>query len=236
MKRRWKVALAVLAVVVLAPVAGTLVPRPLIADSGDAAINARRPVLMLANPIHTDIAFPADPDIVERFSFLANAGLPLSSPDLRWIVVGWGGRAFYLETPTWGDLKPMPVIKALTVDRSVLHVALAGAIDTSHPSVVSMQVAPARLERMVAAVEASLATGSDNEPVLIPGAGYGEFDRFYEANGWFSALRGCNTWTSAILRQGGLQTGLWNPLPQTLSWSLKLHDGPPDLIDAPPVR
>ncbi len=233
MKRRWKVALAALAAVVLPPVAGALIPRPLIAPTDQETISARRDVLMLSNPIHTDIAFPADPDVLERFAFLEGAGLPVRSPDLRWIVVGWGGRAFYIETPTWGDLKPLPVLKALTVDASVLHVAVAGDIDRSQPSVVTMQVAPEGFERMLAAVEASFVAGPDNAPIEIAGAGYGESDRFYEADGWFSALRGCNTWTSAILREGGLQTGLWNPLPQSLTWSLRLFNGPPVLVDPP---
>ena len=45
----------------------------------------------------------------------------------HWLILGWGGRAFYLETPDWADLKPMPVIKALTVDRAVMHVGVARA-------------------------------------------------------------------------------------------------------------
>jgi uncharacterized protein (TIGR02117 family) len=233
MRRRWRWAIVLLCLVVLAPVAGALVPRPLFRPSDQDAISARRQVLMLSNPIHTDIAFPADPDILARFGFLADAGLPLSSPGLRWIVVGWGGRAFYIETPAWSELKPLPVLKALTVDRSVMHVALAGDIDASHPSVLSMQVSPERVDRMVDAVMASFAAGDDGRPQEIAGAAYGEFDRFYEANGWFSALRGCNTWTGAILREGGFRTGLWNPLPQSLSWSMHLFNGPPNLIDSP---
>ncbi|MER9496898.1 DUF2459 domain-containing protein [Mesorhizobium sp. M0587] len=40
-----------------------------------------------------------------RFHFLVDAGLPSDAPEVRYIVFGWGGRAFYLETPTWSQLK-----------------------------------------------------------------------------------------------------------------------------------
>ena len=58
---------------------------------------------------------------------------------------------------------------------------------------------------------------------LDPDASYGEFDAFFEA-GNFTALLGCNTWAAAALRKAGLQTGWWNPLPQTLGLSLDLHN------------
>ena len=40
----------------------------------------------------------------------------------------------------------------------------------------------------------------------------------------FNALAGCNVWTAASLRQAGLKTGWWTPLPGLLGLSLKLHN------------
>ncbi len=56
---------------------------------------------------------------------------------------------------------------------------------------------------------------------MIEGAAYGLDDAFFEARGGFNALAGCNTWTAAMLRQGGLTTGWWTPLPQLLDWSVR---------------
>jgi len=59
-------------------------------------------------------------------------------------------------------------------------------------------------------------------PIL--GKGYGRHDAFFDANGSFNALVGCNTWTARALREAGLRTGLWNPVPQTLALSLKFYN------------
>ncbi|MGG2475846.1 DUF2459 domain-containing protein, partial [Rhizobium sp. BR5] len=42
---------------------------------------------------------------------------------------------------------------------------------------------------------------------------------FFEANGWFNAVAGCNTWSAAMLREAGIRTGWWTPLPPLLRWS-----------------
>lgn len=207
---------------ILAALVGAVVPRPMfLASSGEHEENTRR-ILLLYNPIHTDIAFPAEPDVLERYEFLAEAGLPIEHPDVAWIIVGWGGRSFYLETPTWADLKPAPVFKALTVDSSVMHVALAGEIDTRQSNVDELIVPETKFDVMLNRALATFASDSDGIPRLIEGASYGGFDRFYEATGLFNVVVGCNTWTADVLRVGGARTGLWNPLPFSLRWSLKL--------------
>ncbi len=130
MKGLRRLTLALLSIA-LAVMLGMLVPRPLWA--GDRKEGATRPILVLTNPIHTDIAIPIDPDVRARFAFLTEAGMPTGDPHARWLIFGWGGRAFYLETPTWAELKPGPLMRALTLDQSVIHVDIAGHIPDPHP-------------------------------------------------------------------------------------------------------
>src|SRR3954447_26775297 len=131
--------LAILVVAVaLAATLGTLVPRPLWPAS--AAGEGTRHILVLKNPIHTDIAIPVDDAVRRRFRFLVEAGIPADSPEVRYIVFGWGGRAFYLETPTWSQLKAIPVMKALTIDASVMHVDVAGALAEPHPDIAGFDI------------------------------------------------------------------------------------------------
>jgi uncharacterized protein (TIGR02117 family) len=219
---RWILRAVVL--IVLLMIAGTFIPRPLwppaSAANGAAAV---RPILVLSNPIHTDIAIPLDDALRTRFAFLTEAGVPVGNPGARYLVVGWGGRSFYLETPHWADIKPLPVLRALTIDRSVMHVAVAGNIRQDDPAVTPLAVSGEGETRMLDFILASFAL-QDNKPAAIPGAHYGRYDAFYEANGFFNALVGCNTWTAGALREAGLHTGLWNPVPQTLAVSLKLYN------------
>jgi len=207
--------------IVLAAALGTLVPRPLWPAA--AAGEGTRHILVLNNPIHTDIAIPVDDEVRRRFHFLADAGLPPDALAARYIVFGWGGRAFYLETPTWSQLRAVPVFKALTLDASVMHVDVAGAIAEPHPDVAGFDVDEQRFAALLDFIAASFQQGPKG-PVVIENAGYSSFDRFYEANGHFNALVGCNTWTAAALRTAGLRTGWWNALPVSLGWSMRLYN------------
>lgn len=215
---------------------GTLLERPGVERPGVAAadgIAAGDPaaaatthrILLLKGPIHSDIALPADPQTRQSFAFLADAGLPASRPDVEWIIVGWGGRSFYTETPTWADLKPMPLLKTITGDASAMHVALAGPIDADHPDVRAFELTGTAYQRMVTAMLAGFTPGPDAGTVEIAGKNYGPYDRFFEAEGTFHLLANCNAWTAAMLREAGIATGLWTPLPGLLFLSLDLHGG-----------
>ena len=200
---------------------GTLLPRPLFGTAKPQS--APRHLLVLTNPIHTDIAVPIDSETLATFGFLLDDGLPLDAAGARYMVFGWGSRAFYLETPTWSELKAGPLMTALTLDASAMHVDVAGAIDPAHPSVQRFDVGADEFAAMLDFISASFQR--DGGRVLkIAGAGYGANDAFFEANGRFTALAGCNTWTAAALRQAGLTTGWWNPLPISLGWSLDLYN------------
>jgi uncharacterized protein (TIGR02117 family) len=219
---RWVV--SIFALIALVVAGGALIPRPLWrpAQAADAATTAR-PILVLSNLIHTDIAIPLNDAIRKQFGFLTEEGVPIDNPGAEYLVVGWGGRSFYLETPDWADIKPLPVFRALTIDRSVMHVAAAGNIREDDPAVIRLVTNDPGLNRMLEFILASF-TLQNGEPAPIPGAHYGRYDAFYEANGSFNALVGCNTWTSQALREAGLRTGAWNPAPQTLAISLKLYN------------
>lgn len=184
-----------------------------------AASSAPHQILLLSNPIHTDIALPLDDEVQAAFADLIPSGLPIGMPGADYLVIGWGGRSFYIETPTWGDLKPLPVLRALTLDRSVLHVEVTGAIDRDHPAVRVLTLSEEGRRRMIAAIRDSFQR-EDGVPLVVEGAAYGADDVFFEARGRFNAFVGCNTWTAAMLREAGLTTGWWTPLPQLLDWSL----------------
>jgi len=197
-------------------VSGTLIPRPLLPVPDDGP--ATRRILVIDNPIHTDIALPVDEAVLGRFAALAGSGLPMDHPGAKYLVFGWGSRAFYIETPTWSDLKPGPLLAALTLDSSVMHVSVAGPLDGGDQPWRGFDLTEAEFGRLMDFIE----PGFGDAPTVIAGAGYGDNDRFFEAKGRFNALVGCNTWAAAALRAAGLRTGWWNPLPQTLGVSLDL--------------
>ncbi|MEW9807510.1 TIGR02117 family protein [Mesorhizobium sp. ZMM04-5] len=212
--------LVVVAVGAGLPLIGALVPRPFqaVPETGPAT----RRVLMIANAIHADIAIPLDAGVLARFAPLVEAGLPADQAGVRHLVFGWGSRAFYVATPTWADLRPGPLLAALTVDESVMRVAAAGAIDPDLPGIREFLLTEAEFQRLLGFIADSFRDGPQG-PVLVP-ASYGVSDRFFEGKGRFNALVGCNSWAAAALRSAGLRTGWWTPLPQTLDLSLSLHN------------
>lgn len=202
-------------------ITGALIPYPAREAANDGGERFR--IIVAANPIHTDILVPINDQVRERFSFLADAGGGFFRPGARWLVIGWGGRSFYTETPRWADLKPGPVLKSLTADASVLHLDMATGLPSDDPSLRSFDIDGAAFKQLLDFIDSSFAR-VHGRPVVLTGMGYGATDQFYEANGAFNFLVGCNTWTAEGLRIAGLRTGLWTPLPITLFWSLALHN------------
>jgi uncharacterized protein (TIGR02117 family) len=211
MRRASRVLVLAVLTVLIALALGVLIPR-----GGSAPVGPER-VLVLAGPIHTDIALPLDARTRERFAFL-EASVPIGHPGADWLVLGWGGRAFYLETPTWADLRAGPLLRALTLDASVVHADVAGPIAVPQEGVVALDLSAEARTRLEDAILASFA-GTE----ALPGEFYGPTDAFFEGVGHFNLLLGCNAWTAAMLREAGVTTGAWTPLPRALLWSLALH-------------
>ena len=220
--------LLLIGVPILLAILGTLIPYPFVSDQAASSAFGRR-ILVVSNPIHTDIAIPVETDTLAALAFLAGTGPPLQHPEARWLLIGWGARSFYLETPTFADIKPGPTFRALTIDSSVMHVDVLGDISQSDPAVMAVDLSDVAYRRLLSSISSSFSR-VDGRVVPIEGFALGTSDKFYEAEGLFNALLGCNTWTAHVLRSAGLRTGLWNPLPVSLTTSLGLFN---DLPTAP---
>ena len=203
-------------------VIGTLIPNPFIFSGSDGA-SLDKHILVVSNTIHTDIAIPLDAETLAAFGFLADTGIPITHPDARWLLIGWGGRSFYLETPNLSDMKPGPTFRALTVDSSVMHVDVLAELVLPNPAITDLAISDAAYANLLSAISASFSRENGKvEP--IEGFAFGTTDKFYEAEGSFNALLGCNIWTSRMLRSAGISTGIWNPLPASLTVSLGLFN------------
>jgi uncharacterized protein (TIGR02117 family) len=105
-----------------------------------------------------------------------------------------------------------------------MHVRRAGEISTSLPNVREISLTPDEFDGLVQDIRTSFQKEDGLSPVAISGAAYDAHDIFFPANGGFNAFLGCNTWTALMLRQAGVKTGFWTPLPFTLNLSLDLHN------------
>ncbi|MEG3082839.1 TIGR02117 family protein [Sphingomonas sp. PB2P12] len=126
------------------------------------------------------------------------------------VSFGWGEKTFYLETPTWADVKLRTVVaSAVGSTRTLMHVdhlPRPRAGDGAREIVVT----PAQYRRLAAYIRASFRDGGARY------RGYAGYDAFYEANGRYSAVRTCNSWTGDALRFAGVRVGWWTPFPVTV--------------------
>jgi uncharacterized protein (TIGR02117 family) len=129
------------------------------------------------------------------------------------LEIGWGERAFYLETATWADVKPLNVLSAaIGSDRTVMHVDHL-PFPAASDDVRIITLRPEEYRRLAAFVRATFAERGWHRP------GYFRNDAFYAAKGRYSALYTCNSWTGDALRHAGVRIGAWTPFPVTvLGW------------------
>jgi uncharacterized protein (TIGR02117 family) len=125
---------------------------------------------------------------------------------------GWGDRTFYLETPTWADVRPATVVAAAVGSRETLvhvdHVPRPGI----GPGVRRIVVTSEQYRRLSTVIAASVAPNPGQH------GGYGPNDAFYDGTGRYSALMTCNAWTGAALAAAGVRVGWWTPFPGTVMW------------------
>jgi len=200
---------AALAFYLVAAAFGALIPgRAADLTPGDAV-----EIGLLFGPIHVDFLLPATPETREALRFAAGAGVPVGSPEVAHVVVGWGARDFYTTAGSFADITPGPTWRAVTGDASVVRVDVTGPLPPSF-EMPRLRLSQAQYAALLAAI-ADTATGAP-----IVGAGFTGTDGFVAAEGRFHILRTCNTWVSDMLRQAGVRAGIWTPTPYSVRLAL----------------
>lgn len=129
------------------------------------------------------------------------------------LAIGWGERTFYLETPTWADVRLRTILAAARgSDATLMHVEHVPAPHTAD-DVRAIVLRPEEYRRLARAI------GSSFAGKRAVARGYGANDAFYPARGHYSAVRTCNAWAGEMLRRAGVRVGRWTPFPVTvLAW------------------
>lgn len=204
----------------LALAVGAAIPRPAVRRGG----RGRNEIIVLkTNVLHTDLALPATPFVRRRLAFLAEVGIPITSPKLSHILIGWGGEGFYPNNGQPHRIGIPTLIASVIGDDSVLRFAPLADPGGKWSSRQRIEVSDGELRRIVAFVEKTLDRDAEGKLMPLDHPGISHLDHFYEAVPVFAALCGCNTWVSQALAEGGIVTGRWTPFPQTLFASLRLH-------------
>lgn len=127
------------------------------------------------------------------------------------LAIGWGDRRFFLDTPTWRDLRPSTILAAaIGSDATLLHIEHLPAPEVTGRDVRRIVMTVAQYRRLAIFIRAHLSPRARHYP------GYAAYDAFYDARGHYDAVRTCNDWTGDALRHAGVRIGAWTPFPVTV--------------------
>ena len=174
-------------------------------------------IAVVSTEVHADLILPIRNDIVDwRQHFARNdfAG------DVKWathIAIGWGNKEFYIETRTWDDVNAGTVARALFwPSATCMHVYMAYGVPSDARRT---RISNEQYRRLVDYCLSSFQRDDTGRLLFVKGA-YGDYDAFYDADGSYHAFNTCNCWVGGALKETGVRTGWFTPLPNTVGFYL----------------
>jgi uncharacterized protein (TIGR02117 family) len=163
-------------------------------------------IMVETNGVHTALVLPlVTPEKDWRPDFPAKHILAQKRPYTH-VSVSWGEKTVFLETETWGDLKLSTVLKVIGLGgEGLVHVAHY-VRPRPGPSLRPLTITSEQYRRIVEQIERFAPQVGTTRYT-----GYYRHDVFYDAPGRYTPTNTCNQWTSDILAEAGIRTGLWTP-------------------------
>ena len=155
------------------------------------------------NGIHIDIVVP-------RTFFEGDDWKGMMVPaGIQYVAVGWGDKGFYLETPSWDDLKWSTAVRALFWrSETAMHLTYYRRRSADWKEV---RLCPEQILALEDFISASFRKTPDGQMDEIPDSGYTSQDVFFEAQGSYSIFRTCNNWANQALKTAQVKTAVWAP-------------------------
>ncbi|RFZ94524.1 TIGR02117 family protein [Mucilaginibacter conchicola] len=170
-------------------------------------------IYILTNGVHTDVVVPlknADMDWSHEIKF---ENVIKSDTTAKLVAFGWGDKGFYLNTPTWSQLKFSVAFKAATgLSTSAIHATFYKNL-REDASCKKINITKAQYHRLIAYIRNSFQADSAGHFINIKtNANYGDTDAFYEAKRRYNLFYTCNTWANNALKACGQKACLWTPM------------------------
>ena len=163
------------------------------------------------NGVHTDLVLPIRNAQIDWGQQLPVTNIPSQDSTMRYIAFGWGDKGFYLDTPTWAELKfSTAFVAAFWLGSAAMHTTYFHSMDPG-PDTIALQLSHAEYAALIAYIQQSFRLDAAGHVQHIAGHSYGANDAFYEAHRVYSFLYTCNTWTNDALKVSGQRACLWTP-------------------------
>lgn len=168
------------------------------------------PIYLYTNGVHTDIVMPVQNEYMDWSKKIPFENTLSQKSDFQYIAIGWGDKGFYLETPTWADLKASTAIKAaFWMSESAMHCTYYDKM-TEGDDCQKIMLSPQQYKDLVTFIDQSFDQDENGQYQFIKtDAVYGKTDAFYDAKGSYSFTKTCNTWANDALKAAGQKAALW---------------------------
>ncbi|WP_259108154.1 TIGR02117 family protein [Chryseobacterium sp. JUb7] len=201
----------ILGIVVLYVAAGYALPFIEVSAKEDGQ-KKEIPVYIYTNGVHTDIVMPVKTDIQDWSTKIPFTNTKSKKTDYQYVGIGWGDKGFYLDTPTWADLKFSTAFKAaFWLSESAMHCTYYRTIKEGSDC-KQIMISKNQYKKLVKFVDDKFDRDPNGNFILIPtNAVYSDNDAFYDAKGKYSFLNTCNTWANDALKAADQKAALWTP-------------------------
>lgn len=161
------------------------------------------------NGVHTDIVVPVKSQFMDWEKKFPFENTVSKRTDYKYISIGWGDKGFYLDTPTWADLKFSTAFKAaFWLGEAALHTTYYDEMKVND-TVRGFTMTERQYSNLIKFVDDSMDKDRNGNYINIKtNAVYGKDDAFYEAKGSYSFLHTCNTRTNNALKVSGQKAAL----------------------------
>ncbi|WP_426477650.1 TIGR02117 family protein [Chryseobacterium sp. CBSDS_008] len=201
----------ILGIVIIYVILGLLIPYIPVSAKDDGQ-KKEIPIYIYTNGVHTDIVMPVKNDLQDWSRKIPFTNTKSKKTDYQYIGIGWGDKGFYLDTPTWADLKFSTAVKAaFWLSDSAMHCTYYNTMKEGEDCKMIM-ISRNQYQNLIKFVEDKFDRDQNGNFILIPtNAVYGDNDAFYDAKGTYSFLYTCNTWSNNALKAAGQKAALWTP-------------------------
>ncbi len=180
-------------------------------------------IWIVSNGPHTDLCLPLQSTEIDWTHFI---GLHNFAPNqAEFVTFGWGDKGFYLETPSWAELKPKTAFKALfKLSHTTMQVILHEELPEGQKFVKKLRITPKQYKKIISYIKNSFLYTDQKELIPIDFAGLPAYEglnyQFYEAVGSYHFFKTCNCWVNNALKVADIRTATWAPFSKSIFYQL----------------
>ena len=175
-----------------------------------SSLDKKYQIFIKSNGVHTDIVLPIKSDIINWSELFPFENTLSKSTDFSYVGIGWGDKGFYLDTPTWAELKFSTAFKAaFWLGESAVHATFYREMKEGEDC-KKINLTTEQYQELIKYVDNTFDKDAFGNYIFVKtNAVYGKNDAFYEAKGSYNFLFTCNTWTNDGLKVAGQKAAFW---------------------------